>query len=553
MRSTQTRFTLRTTLLAGTCALVLVALPAFALVADPPAAPAPEQPKPEQPKPEQPKPEQPKPEQPKPEQPKPAPPKTEPPPADGAQSPQSGTQPQQQWQPPAEGTEITRESLPPPPLVDGKKKRVHIIEDRFNEWSGTVEAETSDYIVIETKGKLRGFYKARTVEIVPLVEPRPGQPGVVTMRDGMAYRGIVLKDEFDFVEIEIEGIRQRFPRSAVLRTTLVPTARETYDKLREKIKPDQYSERMVLCRWLFEQRMYREAREELLSLLEATELFEAKELLRMVEAQLALEAPPPARDEDIPLFEDTPDDISPMSSERLGPTRILSPEEVNLIRVYEIDFKRPPRVVVRADTIRSMIEKHASSSLIPANAEGRAALFREEPIRLVRLMFDLKARDLYGEVEVETEPASLSLFRQRVHNAWLITNCATSRCHGGVDAGRFVLHSRNANKPQVRYTNLLLLERTKIPDRPPLIDWDRPRDSLILQFGLPRMEARFPHPDVKGWSPVFTGTRRKFIEDFERWVRSMYQPRPDYGIELELPDLTSPDIATPADAPRVPR
>ncbi|MDZ4756049.1 MAG: hypothetical protein SGJ11_16320 [Phycisphaerae bacterium] len=459
-----------------------------------------------------------------------------------------------QLTPPPEGSEITRDLLPEPPLVNGKKKRVHIIEDRFNEWSGTVEAESGDYIVIETKGKLKGFYKARISELIPLVEPEPGQPGIVQMRDGMRYRGVIIADLFEYVDIDIEGIKQRLPRASVQRTVLTLTPKQRYEKLRREIKADQFTERMMLCRYLFKEKLYHEAREELVSLLEAVELYEAKELLRVIEAQIALEAPvdPDNGARDALFDEDDPEGRRP-SSRPPPPTRLLSPEDVNLIRVYEIDFRKPPKVVISNDTVRSMIEKYSASAMIPASAEGRAALFREDPIRLVRLLFDLKARDLYGEIEVMGEPWSLNLYRQKVHNTWLISNCATSKCHGGMDAGRFFLHQRNHASAQVRYTNLLLLERTKLPDRPPLIDWQKPRDSLVVQFGLPRSEARYPHPEVKGWRPVFNNSNRQLLDDFERWVRSMYQPRPEYPVDLEPPDMSAPDRPTPVDAPSVPR
>lgn len=500
-----------------------------------------------------------------PAQPPAAPPATKPttaPPARPVNAPpsvQSPTQPVAPDVPPLPSqrlppdTELKRENFPPPPLVNGKKKRVYIIEDRFNECGGTVEAETDDYIVIETKGKLRGFYKSRVAEIVTLLDPPKDQPGVVIMRDGMEYHGIILADEVDFVQVQVEGIKQMLPRANVLRTVLTLTPRQTYEKARAEIKPDQYSDRFKLCRYLFEHKMYPECREELVALLEAVELYDAKELLRTVDAQLALETKPTKSPDGEPLNEDTPDDATPIDQHERRPTRILSPEDVNIIRVYEIDFRKPPKVVVAPAVIKEMIEKYAASDLIPTSAEGRTALYREEPAKIVRLMFDLRARELYPKIDVLTEPASLNQFRRRVHNTWLINNCATSQCHGGVDAGRLFLHGRNAQSTQVRYTNLLLLERTKIPGRPPLIDWEKPRDSLILQFGLPRSEARYPHPDVKGWRPAFNPANRRLIDDFIRWVEMMYEPRPDYPVELTPPDLTAPDRPSPADAPVIPR
>jgi hypothetical protein len=170
-------------------------------------------------------------------------------------------------------------------------------------------------------------------------------------------------------------------------------------------------------------------------------------------------------------------------------------------------------------------------------------MFRADPIDLVRLMFELKARDLYPQINVDSEPYALNIFRQRVHDAWLIGNCATSRCHGGLEGGRFFLHSRNSRDERVRFTNLLILLRSEWPDEP-LVDFERPLDSLVIQHALPRTEARFPHPDVPGWKPVFTNANQRLLADAVRWIESMYRPRPSYPVDYE-PPILEPEIGLP--------
>ena len=41
----------------------------------------------------------------------------------------------------------------------------------------------------------------------------------------------------------------------------------------------------------------------------------------------------------------------------------------------------------------------------------------------------------------------------------------------------------------------------------------------------------YPHPDVKGWRPVFVNDRSPQYRAAVAWMRMMYQPRPDYPIE----------------------
>lgn len=421
--------------------------------------------------------------------------------------------------------------------ADGPR-RVHLIIDRHSEIGGTVVSEDLDEISIEADGEIRTFTKARILTIVELVDPAPGQSGVVLLRSGETFRGTILADEFDGVTMDIAGIRSFQPRAAVLRTTLEPSFEVQYRELRKAIPQADHVRRLALCQWLFDRRMYEACLEELDALLESFDLGEARRLRRLVEAQLALEDDP-ADDE----FATAPRRPAggdgargPISLRDLLPDRVLTAEDVNLIRVFEIDFRRPPRVSIPQETIRTLIEQNAAHPSIPATSEGRTRMFRADPIDLVRLMFELKARDLYSEIEVESEPYALNLFRRRVHDAWLVGNCATSRCHGGLDGGGLFLHNRNSRDDRVRFTNLLILLRSELGPQP-LVDFEHPRDSLVIQHALPRTEARFPHPDVPGWKPVFTNANERLLADSLRWIESMYRPRPAYPVEYEPPNL----------------
>jgi len=456
------------------------------------------------------------------------------------------------------GTEASGSEETPPGTAGGVEgdsapRRVHLIIDRHSEVGGTVVSEDLDEISIDVDGadEVRTFTKARILFIVDLVDPTPGQSGVVRLRNGETFRGTILDDGFHGVTMEIAGIRSFHPRAAVLRTTLEPSFEEQYRTLRKAIPEADHVRRLALCQWLFDRGMYRACRDELDRLLESFDLGEARRLRRLVEAQLSLEGE--TSDDDLVTLpgRPAPDDEArgPISLRDLLPDRVLTAEDVNLIRVFEIDFRRPPRVSIPQRTIRTLIERNAAHPSIPATSEGRTRMFRADPIDLVRLMFELKARDLYSEIEVESEPYALNLFRRRVHDAWLIGNCATSRCHGGLDGGRLFLHNRNSRDERVRFTNLLILLRSELGSQP-LVDFERPRDSLIVQHALPRTEARFPHPDVPGWKPVFTNANERLLADSLRWIESMYRPRPAYPVEYEPPDLRPAiDVSEASDEP----
>lgn len=438
------------------------------------------------------------------------------------------------------------------------KPRVLIRVNRSDVRQGYLEREDNEVIVIRWAGKVESFMKNRIVEIIRLTEPEEGQAGIVMLRDGRYYEGVVVEDAWSYVTLSIEGVLNRYPREAVHRVILQSSVEQMYEELRKAIPKESFNNRLELANWLIGKRRYELAERELVELLtDKPDMYRATELLRFVRAQIKLEegnrnAPTldgaPVRGDDNPR--------GPIAGEEMLPTEILTPEDVNLIRVYEIDFRRPPKVQIEPETIRAMITEYAAHPAIPASSTERTALFREEPIAIARMMLqDLRARELYPKINVLSEPYALNIFRQRVHNTWLINNCATSRCHGGLKAGRLFLHRKGHKDDRVRYTNLLILERLDLGDEWPLVNYEQPLMSKIIQYGLPRTEARLAHPDVPGWAPVFGRSNKRLLDDAIEWIESMYQPRPDYPIAYEPPDLRKETPRDPlgGDPERVPR
>ena len=268
----------------------------------------------------------------------------------------------------------------------------------------------------------------------------------------------------------------------------------------------------------------------------------APQLLELVEARIDLEA----------SGSETPRPLPPKENRTEGlPDRMLSAEDVNIIRVYEIDFRRPPKVEVDPKTIRKLIANHSTNALIPDQVSRQEQLFALDDLEQVKLIFDVQARELYPEIQVKGEPHSLNLFRTKVHNAWLIRNCATSGCHGGVNAGKFFLHRYGLNSPKTVYENLLILERTELDGPNKLIDYEDPRKSLLVQYALPTSEATFKHPPVPGFKPAFPSGGGKTMSDTLEFIEAMYRPRPYYPVEYEPPTL-DPVPQAPG-APRITR
>ncbi len=422
-------------------------------------------------------------------------------------------------------------------VVAAAEPRVVIRVNRNEEVMGFVELEDEEVIVVRTpEGELKSFTKSRVVKIIRLADPLPGQHGVVRLRNGQIAQGIILEDSFEQAVVQIEGIPVAFRRRVVEEVELEATFEQRYAQLKASLEPNRPVQHLVFCRWLVENHRYDLAQQELRELLRGSpDSEEARRLLVVVDAQVEMQQKRAAKPQPTDL-----DSALARDGAELLASDIISHADVNCIRAYEIDFRAPPRLMVSPETIRKLIENYSTSSFMPTSAEGRRALFRAEPLEVVKLMFQVRARDLYPEIQVITEPRALNLFRRRVHDTWLMNSCATSRCHGGPNAGDFFLHEARYRDERVCYTNLLILERLEVDPEWPLINFNVPMDSLIIQYGLPRDEARKPHPDVPGWTPIFTRGHHRMLRVALEWIESMMQPRPQYPVEYEPPTLRAP-------------
>ena len=435
-----------------------------------------------------------------------------------------------------------------PPSASPKDKvvtplRVHIVIDRFREVSGEILSEDDATITIKREGRTEVYDRNKILAVVPLVEPKAGgEQGVVHMRDGGGLEGLVISDGYEEVVIEVEGIRHRVPRADVDHVELYPGFEEWLAYARSKIRPDDLEARIELAKWMMENKRLNLAREELVAVIAIDDHPEAKKLLTLTEVRIEL-ANEGTED---------PTPLPPKQNRTEGlPERQLTAEDVNIIRVFEIDFRNPPKVSLGPRVIDDLIANHTDHPLIPNDAQQRKKLFSLHDIDQVKLIFDVKARDLYPRIKVESIPHSLALFRKNVHNAWLIRNCATSGCHGGRNSGRFFLHRADATDSRTILENLLILERLDIEGPYKLVDYENPEMSLLVQYAMPQAESRVPHPDVPGFKAVFPSGKSRIRTNTENWIRSMYQPRPKYPVDYTPPTQVKP-LETPP-PPRVPR
>lgn len=352
-------------------------------------------------------------------------------------------------------------------------------------------------------------------------EPREA---TVWLRGGQRVTGTLVESGESRVVLLIGGVRATFARDAVERVEVSPPVEELYRQLRSSIEETDADGLLRLAEWLRSRRRLAEALTEVTrALLAEPENRRARELRTVIEEQIRLGAgargsgvapsaapAPPVEEDDFPLLDE---------------------RQINLMRVYEVDLSDPPRMALAPELIARLIETYQGDPLIPSTRAGRELLLTLRPEQVLELMFRLRARDLYDQVQVLDHPRSIRLFRDDVHRGWLLSGCASNQCHGGVNAGRLQLATRRPGTNATVYTNLYILDRYRLADGRPLVDYAEPVRSPLIQAGLPRERASWPHPPVDGWRPVFRSAEDPRVERTVAWIRAMYRPRPEYGFE----------------------
>lgn len=358
----------------------------------------------------------------------------------------------------------------------------------------------------------------------------------VLLRTGREIVGLLVKQDDRHVTLRVNGDDLTLDLADSIEFEVLGPVIETYRSLRAATPDGDDAGRLYLIRWLQDRGAYLTALDEVEDLLRA-------EPFNQDAAQLHVWLKQQVR---LVLNKRTKKDTAPreLPRRKIHDFPVLTPEEINLIRVYEVNLADPPRLHISRKTVEEFLDLYGKNELMPQTPEGRKALLRRDPRTVLDLMFRVQARPLYGEVKVLEDPASMSAFRTQVHRTWLVganSSCASSSCHGGQEAGRLYLNNHRPNTDATVYTNFLILERFRLRDGTPLIDYDEPAKSPLLQMALPRDRSLHPHPDVgrgpgrRGWRPFFRDENDLRFRRAVEWIKSMYKPRPNYPIDYKPP------------------
>jgi hypothetical protein len=384
------------------------------------------------------------------------------------------------------------------------------------------------------------------------------------LKNSQRISGVLIDANKDAFIVRISGVSTSFATSDVAKVTQLPTVEERYAAIRTATADDDTDGLMRLARWLLERKRYTLAMRETERVLELEpNNGAAKDLKKLLQEQQKLMAitrerakakagesadleaepvplpvPDAAQDPSLPVRPQT------STQRKRADFPLLTADQINMMRVYETDLKDPPTMFVTRGTVEKFLDKYAGTivegrGVVPTSPEAREKFLRQSAADVLSWFFDLRAREFYGEVEVKSDPKSMTNFREDVHSTWLINSCATTQCHGGQEAGRFYLYNREKNTTRASYTNFFILETYRTLGGGALIDYQNPARSPLLQMGLPRDKAVVRHPEVgqpgRRWKPVFDSPDDPKFRRAVEWIVSMYPNRSKYPIEYTPP------------------
>ncbi len=391
-----------------------------------------------------------------------------------------------------------------------------------------------------------------------------GRDVVVVLKNGRTIAGELVSDQGNTITVSVRGVPTPLSRDQIDSIKDAPAGATAsgltgaFVRERATLKNDDYDGRYKLCRKYFDQaeesikqKQDAQAREaftavqaELEAILKDQPNLRSTVLLETVKDRLSNLKTAPV-DPGAPVTPDKPDTEKPTT--KAGD--LLSLDDINLIKIYEVDLKAKIRTrkmsregIDKLFANREWLDDPAMKDF--QGPRGKTDFQRLEGTAQLSILFELRARELYNEVQIQDEPAELAHFRSKVHTTYVLTYCGSCHESGkarGLDLFTPKQHPR-ANPTQMAYSNLLILRRTKAGPYN-LIETAAPDRSPLVTFGLPAADTTLPHPPVNGKSirPFFRGASDPLVKEMVDWVSQIYvKPYPIGTVAEEEPTPAEP-------------
>lgn len=241
----------------------------------------------------------------------------------------------------------------------------------------------------------------------------------------------------------------------------------------------------------------------------------------------------------------------------------ITPETINRIRFMELRAARAKRqgdpeqlvdrvsVQISPETINKFLVLKQGDFAFRGD-EARKRFLAMTPAKKLAVIAwwvrDTNDEFLFADdIKIQRDPEILVDFRKRIQPT-LLANCATAACHASADPkNKFRLFNDPKRREQMTYANFLTLRQWLVNDLP-LINRDKPDDSLLLTYILPDSESRFPHPRTADFRPLYQKRSARGYKLLHDWISSLRLLKSGVGYGLSpMPGFPSPTSA-PDDA-----
>jgi hypothetical protein len=353
---------------------------------------------------------------------------------------------------------------------------------------------------------------------------------VVTTYDGRTLTGELISQDQTTVTLLISGIKTPIPQRSIQSIEIKDAPDEQYRKLRAELDDEDLDGRYRLAYQMYEKQWFELAMVELQSMRrDFPDSDKVGALQNVIQSRMDNQ-----RRETTSQTRPEPGNQNNTVTEVTevpGPEQRLTEEQINALRVYEVDLAEEPRITIKPETIEKLYETYASDDRL---TKDRRAFRRLAGHEQLEVLFELQARDLYPEVIIRQDSPAMKAFRSQVHQRYALNYCAANGCHGDNSPGGLFLFRVQPNSDATVYTNFYILNRMK-REQGAMIDRDKPQRSLLLQYGIRRDAAATPHPEVKGWRPQFVDDQDPRFGQIADAIDLFWKPAPDYGISYSPP------------------
>jgi len=283
---------------------------------------------------------------------------------------------------------------------------------------------------------------------------------------------------------------------------------------------------LLLGRWAYDSKLYRDAKDALERALKAgPELVEAAKLLNKVNSVLTTEGP--------------------TSTDGVSDDSLLSVADIARVRLKEF---RPEGDIVgvkfRNRVLRRFVSAMSGRDEFESDKDFGRKFMGYTSIKKLQYIMDPARnidpdvlKSIKADILIETDPLFMKTFRSRI---WPVVrqNCAATACHGAPEGvGGLKLFNVPARDIRIPYTNFVILAGSVGKTGGRVLDRDTNDESLLLEYLIPKSLAKYPHPKTKKPMRVLFKDRQhpayKIIKD---WIGSLASPGyPDYRLEYKPP------------------